>query len=214
MFSHTPSYRNRIDAGEQLARHLLDYANTADAVVLGLVRGGVPVAHAIAQALALPLDLMLVRKLGVPGREELAFGAIAPGVRVLNERIINGLGLSVQEMDAVIQREFAELARREQLYRGTKAPLPVEGRTVLLVDDGLATGASMRVAINALRQRSPARVVVCVPVAAASSVDEISRLADDFVCPLLVELRYGVGYYYRDFGQVSDGEVQTLLAGP
>lgn len=213
MSVYAPIYENRAEAGEILARHLPDYANREDGLVLGLVRGGMPVAYAVAQALGLPLDLMLVRKLGVPGREELAFGAIASGVRVLNERVVVALGLSAGLIEDVTRREQQELARREALYRGEKAPLPVEGRTLILVDDGLATGASMRVAVTALGQREPARIVVAVPVAAASSVPEFDELADDFVCPLHVELLHGVGYYYRDFGQVSDGAVRALLAG-
>ena len=206
-----PPYRNRTHAGEVLAHHLNAYAHRADTLVLGLARGGLPVAQPIAQALGLPLDVLLVRKLGVPGREELAFGAVAAGVRVFVDEVMERLILPERVIEETTQRELVELARREALYRGTRAPLAVEGRTLILVDDGLATGASLRAGVIALRQHRPARIVVAVPVAAESSVEAIAALADDFVCPLVVLLRFGIGAFYADFTQVSDEEVQTIL---
>ncbi|MBI3958437.1 MAG: phosphoribosyltransferase [Chloroflexi bacterium] len=205
-------FRDRNDAGQRLALHLAHYADRPDAVVLGLARGGLPVAQAIAQALHLPLDVLLVRKLGVPGHEELAFGAIAAGVRVLNEDVVARLNLPERVIEETTQRELAELARREALYRGERGPAEVEGRTVILVDDGLATGASMRVALIALRQHRPARIVAAVPVAAEGSLDAIAAVADEFVCPLIVPLLFGISVFYGDFSQVSDAEVRTILA--
>lgn len=205
-------YHNRAEAGQVLIDPLADYANQTESIVFGLARGGVPVAAAIARGLGLPLDVLLVRKLGVPGREELAFGAVAGGFRVLNERVVQTLGLSPEVIEATTARELAKLARREALYRGGKEPVSVTGRTVLLVDDGLATGASMRAAVIALRQSRPAKIVVAVPVAAESSIDSIRAVADKFVCPLIVPLRHGISAFYADFAQVSDEEVQAILA--
>lgn len=206
-----PPYRNRTHAGEVLAHHLNAYAHRADTLVLGLARGGLPVAQPIAQALGLPLDVLLVRKLGVPGREELAFGAVAAGVRVFVDEVMERLILPDRIIEETTQRELAELACREALYRGKRAPLAVEGRTLILVDDGLATGASLRAGVIALRQHRPACIVVAVPVAAESSIEAIASLADDFVCPLTVHLLFGIGAFYEDFTQVSDEEVQTIL---
>ena len=206
-----PPYRDRAEAGKVLAQSLGNYADQPETIVLGLARGGLPVAQVIAIALHLPLDVLLVRKLGVPGQEELAFGAIAAGVRVLNEDVVAGLDLPAAVLEETTKRQLAVLARREAAYRGDRAPIALRGRTVILVDDGLATGASLRAAIAAVRQHQPARVVVAVPLAAQNSADGVAALADDFICPLMVDLRYGVGGYYQDFAQVSDGEVQTIL---
>ena len=176
-------FRNRTDAGRQLAEKLAAYANRPGVLVLALPRGGVPVGFEVAQALGAPLDVFLVRKLGVPGYEELAMGAVATGgVRVLNDEIVRGLGISEHEIDAAAARELQELARRQRLYRGDR-PLPdVAGRTVILVDDGLATGATMRAAIQALRQQQPARIVVAVPTASPDTCEALEAEADDVVC--------------------------------
>jgi len=206
-----PTYRDRAEAGKVLARSLKEYADQPETLVLGLARGGLPVAQAIAQALHLPLDVLLVRKLGVPGQEELAFGAIAAGVRVLNEDVVAALALPTGVIEETTKRQLAVLAQREAAYRGDRAPLPLAGRTVILVDDGLATGASLRAAIAALRQHQPTRIVVAVPVAAQESAERVAALAEDFVCPLTAALFAGVGGYYQDFAQVSDGEVQAIL---
>lgn len=206
-----PPYRNRIHAGEVLAHHLSEYRGRADTLVLGLARGGLPVAQTIASDLQLPLDILLVRKLGVPGREELAFGAVAAGVRVFVEEVMDRIHLPERMIEETTEQELAELARREALYRGNRAPLRIQGRTIILVDDGLATGASLGAAIIALRQQHPERIVVAVPVAAESSVAAIASLADGFVCPLNVPLLFGIGAFYEDFTQVSDGEVQAIL---
>ena len=211
MTSYTPPYRNRTDAGEQLAHHLTAYAKNPNGLVLGLARGGLPVAAAIAQRLELPLDVLLVRKLGVPGHEELAFGALAGDVRILNQAIIARLGLSPAVIEETTRREQEELARREKGYRGGRQAQALTDRTILLVDDGLATGASMRAAVAIVRQSRPARIVVAVPVAAESSADTIQTVADEFVCPLVVPLHYGIGAWYTDFSQTSDAEVQAIL---
>lgn len=211
MTRSVPPYCDRIHAGEVLAEWLSRYANQPETVVLGLARGGLPVAQAIARALHLPLDVLLVRKLGVPGQEELAFGAVAAGVRVLNEDVVAALDLPAAVLEETTKQQLAVLARREAIYRGDRAPLTLRGRTVILVDDGLATGASLRAAIGAVRQHQPAQVVVAVPLAAHNSAHGVAALADDFICPLLVDLRYGVGGYYQEFSQVSDEEVQAIL---
>jgi len=204
-------YRDRNDAGQKLAPHLAGYAGREDVIVLGLARGGLPVAQAIAQTLHLSLDVFLVRKLGAPGREELAFGAIAGDVRLLNQDVVSRLGLSQTTIEATTARERAEMARRNALYRGDRAPLDVRGETAILVDDGLATGASMRVAVTVLRRLEPERIVVAVPVAAESSVGSIRALADEFICPLVPPLLFGIGAWYQDFSQVSDAQVQAIL---
>src|SRR3954469_8983782 len=170
----TPRFRDRRQAGQVLAQKLGHYARRTDLLILGLPRGGIPVAFEVARALRAPLDVFLVRKLGVPGYEELAMGAVASGgVRVLNDEIVRGLGISEDEIDAAVARELQELARRERLYRGDRPPPDVAGRTVILVDDGLATGATMRAALAALRQQQPARRVVAVPTAAPQTCDEL-----------------------------------------
>ena len=184
-----------------------------DIVVLGLPRGGVPVAFEVARALAAPLDVFLVRKLGVPGHEELAMGAVASGgVLVLNDDVIARLGIAPDEIDVVAAKETAELARREQLYRSGRTSPEFSGRTVILVDDGLATGATMRAAITALRQSGPARIVVAVPTAAPDICEEFKKQADEIVCYMTPAPFLAVGRWYEDFGQTTDDEVCALLA--
>jgi putative phosphoribosyl transferase len=205
-------FRNRAHAGQVLATLLAEYADRDDVVVLALPRGGVPVAFEIAQALHVPLDVFLVRKLGLPGQEELAMGAIATGgVRVLNNEVVEYLGISDSVIDAVAQVEQQELERRERIYRGTRQPPDVRGHTVILVDDGLATGSTMRAAIAALRQQQPARIIVAVPVAAASTCQEMQREVDRIICAATPEPFYGVGQWYEDFSQTTDQEVRDLL---
>lgn len=206
-------FQNREEAGRQLAGALRDYAGRDDLLVLALPRGGVPVAFEVARSLGAPLGLFLVRKLGVPGREELAMGAIASGgVRVLNEDAVQMLGISDEIIEAVAARERAELVRRERLYRGGEAPPAVRGRTVILVDDGLATGATMRAAVRALRQQAPARIVVAVPTASVESCAEFRDEVDAIICAVTPEPFMGVGRWYVDFSQTSDEEVRALLA--
>ncbi len=184
-----------------------------DAVVLGLPRGGVPVAYEVAVALEAPLDVFMVRKLGVPGHEELAMGAIASGgIRVLNEDVVAAAGISPEEIDVIAAREADELRRREHLYRGDRPPTRITGRSIIVVDDGLATGASMRAAIAALRQHGPARLTIGVPVAAYQACIEFASVVDDVVCVLTPDPFTAVGNWYRDFGETSDHEVRTLLA--
>jgi len=208
-----PLFRDRRAAGRLLATKLARYAERPDVVVLALPRGGVPVAYEVAQALDTPLDVFVVRKLGLPGHEELAMGAVATGgVRVLNEPIVRGLSIPDEVIEAVAAREQAELARRERLYRGDRPPLDVRGRTVILVDDGLATGATMQAAIQALRQLHPARIVVAVPTAALETCDALRAKADDVVCAVTPDPFYAVGLWYEDFSQTSDDEVRELLA--
>ncbi len=205
-------FSDRRAAGRLLARHLASFARRNDVVVLGLPRGGVPVAYEVATALQAPLDVFLVRKLGVPGHEELAMGAVASGgVSILNDDVVRRLGISAAEIDAVAARELMELARRDRLYRGAR-PLPeLRGHTVIVVDDGLATGASMKAAVAALRQLAPARIVVAVPIAAPEIRDELRNQADEIVCHMTPEPFYAVGQWYEDFGQTSDAEVCALL---
>ena len=206
-------FKDRIEAGRLLGEALRVYANRTDVIVLGLPRGGVPVAAEVARVLGAPLDVCLVRKLGAPGQEELAMGAIASsGVRVLNADVIRSLGVSDRAIEAETAREGAELARRERLYRGGRPPLEVRGRTVILVDDGIATGATMLAAIRALRQMSPAAILVAVPVAPPSTLAELEREADQTICLLSEESLVAVGYWYEDFRQTTDREVQACLA--
>jgi predicted phosphoribosyltransferase len=205
-------YRDRREAGRYLATKLADYSDRPGVLVLGLPRGGVPVADEVARALGAPLDVFLVRKLGVPGHEELAFGAIATGgVRLLNDDVVRGLGIPPDVIDRVAAAERAELERREREYRGNRPAPDVRGRTVILVDDGLATGASMRAAVAALRQGQPARIVVAVPIAAASTCEEFRDEVDEVVCARTPEPFYAVGLGYQDFSQTTDEEVRDLL---
>lgn len=206
-------FRNRRAAGRALAGRLLQYAGRGDAVVLALPRGGVPVAYELATALGLPLDVFVVRKLGFPGHEEFAMGAIASGgVRVLNPEVEERLAGHERVIDAVSEREARELARREALYRAGRPPLDLRGRTAILVDDGLATGSTMLAAIMALRQLAPARIVVAVPVGASQTCEEVGRLVDEMVCATTPEPFSSVGRWYADFDQTSDAEVEELLA--
>jgi predicted phosphoribosyltransferase len=205
-------FRDRLDAGRRLAEKLSDYGGKPDVVVLALPRGGVPVAAEVARALDAPLDIFLVRKLGLPGQEELAMGAIASGgSRVLNTSLLRRLHVPPETVDAVAMRERQELDRRERVYRGSHAPPSVRGRTVILVDDGLATGASMHAAVTALRAQEPARIVVAVPVGAPSTCEDLRRIADDVVCAETPEPFSAVGQWYDDFSQTSDDEVHQLL---
>jgi len=206
------TFRDRTHAGRVLADKLTHYAGLPNLLVLGLPRGGVPVAFEVARALNAPLDVFLVRKLGVPGQEELAMGAIASGnVRVLNDEVINGLGISNDEIEAVAEREQQELVRRERLYRGGRPEPQVRDRTVILVDDGLATGASMRAAVVALRQMKPARIVVAVPTAATETSRALEAEVDEVVCCITPEPFFGVGLWYDEFSQTTDEEVRSLL---
>jgi putative phosphoribosyl transferase len=206
-------FRNRTEAGRVLADHLTRYAGRPDVVVLALPRGGVPVAFEVARALGAPLDVFLVRKLGVPGHEELAMGALAMGgVRFLNQDVLGHVPVSLEAIESVTEAEAAELSRRDREYRDGRPPPDVRGKTVILVDDGLATGSSMRAAVAALRQMGPEKVVVAVPVAAAETCAEFSREVDEVVCARTPEPFRAVGWWYEDFGQTSDDEVRELLA--
>ena len=204
-------YRDRIEAGKYLASQLANYAND-DVLVLALPRGGVPVAYEVAKALNAPLDIFLVRKLGVPGHEELAMGAIASGgVRVLNHDVVDHLLIPAAVIDSVAANELRELERRERAYRGSRPEPEVREKTVILVDDGLATGSTMRAAAAALRQQNPARIIVAVPVSAPQTCDEYRMGVDEIVCAITPEPFYGVGQWYVDFSQTTDDEVRDLL---
>ncbi len=205
-------FQNREEAGQRLAQALQAYAGRPDVVVLALPRGGVPVGFEVARALGVPLDVFVVRKLGTPGQEELAMGAIASGgVRVLNREVVDLLGLSTRVIDAATEREERELQRREQLYRPGRPPLALEGKVALLVDDGVATGSTMKAAVAGVRQRGAARVVVAVPVASVEAEEELEALADEVVCLRTPDPFYAVGLWYGDFAQTSDDEVRSLL---
>lgn len=212
-FGFETQYQDRSEAGRLLGQQVARDRRGEDAVVLALPRGGVPVAFEVAEALDAPLDLMLVRKLGVPGQEELAMGAIASGgVRVLNEDVVRALSIAPEVVDAVTATEHEELVRRQRVYRGDRPDPELAGRTVILVDDGLATGATMRAAVAAARQRRPAAIVVAVPVAPIDTIDVLRQEADDVVCPATPEPFMGVGMWYEDFRQTTDDEVKDLLA--
>ncbi len=206
-------FLNREEAGQRLAAELSQYAKRDDVVVLGLPRGGLPVAFAVAEGLGLPLDVFVVRKLGVPGFEELALGAIASGdVRVLNEDVVRAVPEAAQLIESITAKELCELERRERLYRDGRTAPELHGRIVILVDDGLATGATMRAAVAALRRRGVARIVVAVPVGAAETCRELEREVDEIVCPVASESFRAVGEFYENFSQVTDDEVRNLLA--
>jgi len=206
-------FRDRSDAGRALADALAHHAHRPDVVVLALPRGGVPVASEVALALGAPLDVFLVRKLGSPGNPELAMGAIASGgVRVLEPRVIDALGISGAQIDAVSRTEIAELERRERAYRGERPAIPLAGKTVILIDDGLATGATMRAAVRAVKNARPARVVVAVPIGAPEACAEIRGDADEVICAVTPRAFRAVGLWYEDFSQTTDEEVQHLLA--
>jgi predicted phosphoribosyltransferase len=206
------SFPNRYVAGQWLATKLQDYANRPDVMVLALPRGGVPVAFEVATALHVPMDVFIVRKLGVPGHEELAMGALASGgVRLLNQNVIQGFGIPQELIEMITEREQRELERQEREYREGRPPLDVRGRTVILVDDGLATGASMHVAVAALKQMHPAHIVIAVPVAAQETCNEFQGEVDQVVCSVTPEPFWSVGQWYDDFSQISDEEVRDLL---
>ena len=205
-------FHDRTEAGQLLARELARYADRPDVLVLGLPRGGVVVAYEVARQLHAPLDIFLVRKLGAPCNEELALGAIATGgVRVLNGDLVERLGVSDETIDAIARREERELERREVAYRGHRPPVDVAGKIVLLIDDGIATGATMHAAVDALRQQGPAKIVVAVPTAAASSLAEFRDEADEVVVVIAPAEFYGVGEWYENFTQTADEEVCELL---
>ena len=209
-----PAFANRRAAGKELARLLDRYRSQNDVIVLALPRGGVPVAYEVARALDAPLDIFLVRKLGLPGHQELAMGAIASGgVRVLNSDVVEWYRVPETVIDAVAKAEQEELERRERTYRNYQAPLAPENRTVILVDDGLATGSTMKAAVQAIRMHHPARVIVAVPVGAADTCREFSSVADEIVCARAPEHFRAVGLWYQDFSQTSDDEVRELLRG-
>jgi predicted phosphoribosyltransferase len=207
-------FADRSQAGRQLAERLAHYKNRGDVLVLALPRGGVPVAYEVARTLEAPLDVFLVRKLGVPGHRELAMGAIASGgVRVLNEDVVAWYRIPAPVIDEVAREEQAELVRREQAYRGSRTPADLRNRVILLVDDGLATGSTMKAAAQAVRAHGPSRIVVAVPVGAPQTCRELEGVADDVVCAHTPEPFSAVGQWYLDFSQTSDDEVRELLGG-
>jgi len=205
-------FPNRVDAGRRLAKKLGVYAKRNDVLVLGIPRGGVPVAFHVAAELGVPLDVFVVRKLGAPWQKELAFGAIASGgIRILDAQIVESLGISEMEIERIEAEERQELDRRERLYRGGRPALNLEGKTVILVDDGIATGASTLAAITAVRKLKPARIVLAAPIAPASTCGRLRREVDDLICLDTPESFYAIGQFYEDFSQVSDEEVTNLL---
>ena len=204
---------DRRDAGKRLAQKLEEYAGREDVLVLGLPRGGVPVAYEVAKELNAPLDVFMVRKLGLPGHEELAMGAIASGgVRVLNEDVVIALDIPDSVIEAVSSREQEELERRERAYRGNRPRPQVEGKTVILIDDGLATGSSMRAAVAGVKTQNPAHVIVAVPAAAPETCEEFEDEVDEIICLAKPQPFYGVGLWYENFSQTSDEEVRELLS--
>jgi len=205
-------FRDRTDAGRSLAFQLLNYKNNPKVLVLALPRGGVPVAFEVASELNAALDIFVVRKLGVPGYEELAMGAIASGgARVLNNAVIQDLAISPETIDEVTRREEEELHRRERVYRGGRSPLSIAGKIVILVDDGLATGSSMRAAVAAVRQEKAARIIAAVPVGAQEICSDLSKEADEVVCTVIPRGFHAVGIWYDNFTQTTDAEVQDLM---
>lgn len=206
-------FENRAAAGQALVRRLRQYAGRTDTLVLALPRGGVPVAFEVARALRAPLDVFIVRKLGVPGHPELAMGAIASGGdQVLNDDVIHQLNLQPEDIDRVAATELREISRQERAFRGDRPAIDVRGRIVILIDDGLATGATMRAAAQALRAHAPQRVVVGVPVAAPEACEEFRDVVDEVICAITPDPFYAVGVWYSDFSQTSDDEVRDLLA--
>jgi predicted phosphoribosyltransferase len=206
------TFKDRREAGQKLAQKLSAYAGRPNMLILALPRGGVPVAHEVARALSIPLDIWIVRKLGLPGREELAIGAIASGgIQILNGDIIRTLSVPQEVIKFVLRRESQELQRREKLYRGNRPSPEIRERTVILIDDGLATGASMRAAVAGLRTQHPAGIVAAVPVAAREACDAIQPEVDEMICAINPEPFYGVSRWYEDFSQVTDEEVRILL---
>ena len=206
------NFRDRADAGRKLAAALREIGELSDPIVLALPRGGVPVGFEVARALAAPLDVFVVRKLGVPGFPEYAMGAIASGdIRVLNDDVITELGIGADALQRVTEHERTELARRERAFRGDRPRLQLADRTVILVDDGLATGATMRAAIRAVRQQQPQRIIVALPVGAADSCRRLAPEVDQWLCLATPEPFFGVGRWYADFDQTSDDEVKALL---
>jgi predicted phosphoribosyltransferase len=206
-------FSNRREAGRLLAAKLAAYAKRPDVLVLALPRGGVPVAYEVARALDAPLDVFLVRKLGVPRHEEFALGAIATGgVRVINQDVVRGLDIPPGTIDAIAAKEQQELERRERVYRGDRPAPDLRGRIVILVDDGLATGATMHAAVKALRQQGAGRVIVAVPIAPPETCEQLREEVDDIVCAVTPEPFHAVGLWYEDFSQTTDDEVRDLLA--
>lgn len=205
-------FADRVEAGRALGERLLMYATRADVIVLALPRGGVPVGLEVSRAISAPLDVLVVRKLGLPGQEELAMGALASGgTRVLNEDLVAELRLDDALIERVAEREAAEIERRERLYRGSHPPAEVAGRSVILVDDGLATGATMHAAVRVVRARGPARIVVAVPTAPRQTCESLERVADEVVCLMQPEPFFAVGLSYRDFSETTDEDVRRLL---
>lgn len=205
-------FKNRTEAGRLLAQQLTAYANRSDVLVLGLPRGGVPVAFEVAEALNAPLDVCIVRKLGVPGHQELAMGAIAPGgIRVLNQDVVNWFGIKHKTIEEVAAIEEQELERRDRAYRGDRYPPNLEGRTVILVDDGIATGSTIRAAIAILRQQQPERIVVAVPVAPAAACRQLEEEVEEIVCLMMPEPFHAIGLWYDNFDQTTDNQVRDLL---
>ncbi|HWQ32869.1 MAG TPA: phosphoribosyltransferase [Blastocatellia bacterium] len=207
-------FQNRTEAGKKLAGKLAAYARRPDVLVLALPRGGVPVAFEVAEALQVPLDVFLVRKLGVPGNEELAMGAIATGgVRVLNQDVVSYLNIPAAAIEEIAAREMMELERRERAYRGHRPQPDISGKTIILVDDGMATGTTMRAAVAALREHQPKQIIVAAPVAARTTCEAFEEMADDIVCicDYTPESFFAVGLWYEDFTQTTDEEVRSLL---
>jgi putative phosphoribosyl transferase len=206
-------FKNRTDAGRILAGKLIQYGNRSDVLIMALPRGGVPVGYEVARVLNVPLEVMIVRKLGVPGHDELAMGAIASGgVRVLNRSVIESLRIPPDSIEVVEKRETLELMRREAMYRGNRQPIVVKGKTIILVDDGVATGSTMRVAITALREQRAGKIIVATPVAPPTVRWEMEALVEDFVSVLLPSDFLGVGQWYDDFTQTDDDTVYELLS--
>ena len=208
----TQTFADRTEAGKQLAKALAKYANRPDTIVLALPRGGVPLGYEVAKALHCPLDVLVVRKLGTPGQEELAMGAIASGgVRELNREVVDYLNIAPEDIEAEVRRETRELERRERAYRDDRPPLDIRGRVVLLVDDGLATGTTMRAAVSAIRALGAKKIVAAIPVGAVQSCRQLKAEVDELICLLMPEDFTAISVWYEDFRQTTDQEVQDLL---